>query len=444
MSLAHKYLLPTLSISCFLLIPLTATGASLCVDAKGSNGCNKTISEAVTAASAGDTINVAPGTYKEDVVIGKPLSLIGAGRNNTIIDALGLSNGIYINGFDFPGLSRVVVTGLTVMNANYEGILAQNASSVTIADNAVHDNDRNLVISADTCTGLATAAPFETNEGDDCGEGIHLMGVDHSVVAGNFVHHNAGGILISDETAANHDNVITRNTVQDNAYDCGITLASHGAYAKSGPTPQPFGIYHNTVSDNDSERNGLGSSGGGAGVGIFAPGPGNKNYDNSVVGNRLIGNTLPGVAIHSHAPVPPPAGPMLNDNAIVANFIAFNGPDGDVGTTVPTGISVLGAAPVNGLVIADNIVFGENIAIAVNSASVIDVRLNDLGGAKVGVSNLNSGGTVNAVENWWGCSRGPASPGCSTTSGSNIDFTPWLTAPDLLSSSQRDHRQDQH
>jgi hypothetical protein len=394
------------------------------------------------SANAGDVIQISPGTYHEDVIITKSLSLVGSGKHNTIIDALGLSNGIYIDGLDSPGLSHVSVTGLTVRNANYEGILVQNASSVTIADNVVHDNDRNLVISADTCTGLAEAAPFETNEGDDCGEGIHLMGVDHSVIAGNFVHHNAGGILISDETAANHDNVITRNTVQDNPYDCGITLASHAAYAKTGPTPPPYGIYHNTVSDNDSERNGTGSSGGGAGVGLFAPGPGNKNYDNSVVGNRLIGNTLPGVAIHNHAPVPPPNGPVLSDNAIVGNFIAFNGPDSDVGTTVPTGISVLGAAPVNGLVIADNVVLGENIAIALNSASVIDVRLNDLAGSRVGVSNLNSLGTVNAIENWWGCPRGPAASGCSTVNGNDVAVTPWLTAPFLPVSKDRGDRGD--
>jgi parallel beta-helix repeat protein len=35
---------------------------------------------------------------------------------------------------------------------------------------------------------------FETNEGFDCGEGIHLSGVDHSTIAGNTVDKNAGGV----------------------------------------------------------------------------------------------------------------------------------------------------------------------------------------------------------------------------------------------------------
>ena len=63
------------------------------------------------------------GVYHEDVIIGKQLSIIGAGRSKSIINAVGLPNGIYIDGLDNPGLSKVVVTGFTVENANFEGIL---------------------------------------------------------------------------------------------------------------------------------------------------------------------------------------------------------------------------------------------------------------------------------------------------------------------------------
>ena len=98
-----------------------------------------------------DTINVAPGTYKEDVIIGKPLSLVGANFQRTIINAIGLSNGVYIDGIDNPGLSNVVVSGFTVENANYEGILITNASGVTVANNAcVVYNDKSLE-AGDSC-----------------------------------------------------------------------------------------------------------------------------------------------------------------------------------------------------------------------------------------------------------------------------------------------------
>lgn len=431
-----------------LLGAASAGAATICVNPHGTSGCESSISAAVTAANAGDTIIVAPGTYAEDVKITKSLSIIGQDSENTIINAMGFPNGVYIDGYlaPAPGLSHVVVTGFTVENAKFEGILVHNASFVTIWGNHVRDNDENLVYTAspEYCTdqapvletlttpptvtynGGANLAPFETNEGDDCGEGIHLIGVDHSTLADNIVEHNSGGILVSDETAANHDNVITRNEVHDNPYDCGITVASHSAYSTIPGPPSAFGIYHITISENDSYNNGLGLNGAGAGVGLFAPAPFNKTYDNSVVRNRLTGNGLPGVAIHNHAP----GGADVNDNVIVGNYISGNGSDSDVPTSVPTGISVLGVTPVTGLVISDNVIRNEQIDVAVNSASSLDLPLNDLLDGTYGIDNLNAGGTVNAAENWWGCPSGPGKKGCSAIEGSGTTvYAPWLTMP---------------
>ena len=101
--------------------------ASLYVSPTGAPGRYATIHAAVNAATAGDTIYVAPGVYREDVTIGTSLSLVGAGCGRSIINAAGLSNGIYIDGIDHPGLSNVVVTGFTIENANFEGILVANA-----------------------------------------------------------------------------------------------------------------------------------------------------------------------------------------------------------------------------------------------------------------------------------------------------------------------------
>jgi hypothetical protein len=178
-----------------------ARAATLCVNTSGKQGCYTSISAAVSAASAGDTITVAPGTYSEQVTITKPLSLVGDNRENTIIAANGHSNGIHVDGFTAPGLAHVVITGFTVQDANFEGILIQNTSAATVSENIVRHNDQNLQIQNGACPGLPA---FETNEGDDCGEGIHLMGVDHSTIACNNVELNAGGILVSDETASNH------------------------------------------------------------------------------------------------------------------------------------------------------------------------------------------------------------------------------------------------
>jgi parallel beta-helix repeat protein len=405
-----------------------AAGATLCVTKNPSPGCPySTIGAAVAAASAGDVIQVSQGTYKEDVVVGKAISLVGANRNNTIIDATGLKNGIYVDGLDNAGLIGVSVSGFKVQNANFEGILITNASGVTISGNHVLKNNINLNISGAVCTDIP---PFETNEGFDCGEGIHLSGVDHSIIADNLVENNSGGILLSDDTGATHDNLVLGNTVQNNPFDCGITLASHQFFAP-GP-PVAAGVFHNTISGNVSDHNGRQVPGAGAGVGLFAAAPFNKTYGNVVVNNIITDNGLPGVAMHAHSP-----GAMLSDNMIAGNHISGNAADtADTATSGPTGINVSGGdngmgqplAVITGTVIAGNTIEQETIGIAVKTDALVGAHLNDFINPGIGVDNIN-GGSVNATLNWWGCSRGPTAAGCSDISGANILYLPFLTKP---------------
>jgi pectin methylesterase-like acyl-CoA thioesterase len=80
------------------LCAASSLAATLCVNPGGKLGCKSSISAAVSAASPGDTILVVPGTYKEQVVITKSISLVAVVKGEAIIDAKGLSNGIFING----------------------------------------------------------------------------------------------------------------------------------------------------------------------------------------------------------------------------------------------------------------------------------------------------------------------------------------------------------
>src|SRR5690348_6954861 len=252
-----------------LLLPIPAFGGSWCVNPNGTNGCVKTIQSAINSAAPGDTVNVASGKYAGNVIVDRPLALLGAGAASTIIDATGSSNGVHVDGFDNAGLSRVIIRGFTVQNANHQGILVTNASDVTILENRITGNDRALQLNsnaAPSCPGLpAYLAAFQ---GMDCGEGVQLSGVTNSTVTDNVVDHNSGGILVSDDTAPNHDNFITDNIVRDNPYDCSITLATHDLNPTQGMAPK--GVYHITVKGNTVVRNGL-ANGEGAGVGIFAP-----------------------------------------------------------------------------------------------------------------------------------------------------------------------------
>lgn len=395
-----------------------AAAATLCVNAQARGGCYVSIQAAVDAAAANDTVRVAPGRYAEDVTIGKPLSLIGAGAHQTVIDASGQANGVSIDGLDNAGLSDVVVSGFTVKNAKFEGIVITDATGVTVSDNRVVDNNASLAAGA--CPGIPN---WETLEGFDCGEGIHLSGVDHSTIANNLVANNAGGILLSDDTGATHDNLITGNRVENNPYDCGITLASHPPAPSTGAS-SAFGVFHNTIAENLSSGNGVAIEGAGAGVGMFASAPGTKTYGNVVVHNRLTDNGLPGVAMHSHTP-----GQDLSDNAILDNYIAGNGADTeDAATPGPTGINVFGVSAASGTVISQNVIKDEQIGIATKNPAQIDAHLNDLDVHGLGVDNLGDG-TVQATQNWWGCRNGPGASGCAGVDGGGVATAPALTRP---------------
>ncbi len=398
-----------------------AAATTLCVHA-GNSSCYATIGAAVAQAVAGDTIQVAQGVYHEDVVIGKPLILMGKNQHNTIIDASGKANGIFIDGMDHPGLSHVIVTGFTVRNANFEGILALNISNLTIAGNEVTGNNRSLDFANATCPGLPA---FETAEGEDCGEGIHLSGVDHSRIAWNHIEGNSGGILISDETGPTHDNWVANNVVKSNVYDCGITMPSHPRAPSLAPGA-PFGVYGNTVSGNVSEYNG--TMGEGAGIGLFSFLPGARVSDNVIAGNEVIGNGLPGITMHAHAP-----GANMNNNLITGNYIAGNAADtADAATPGRTGINlyinVAGASGPSGIVISKNVIKDEADDVVIKMPETLDVHWNNLNGGGAGLVNLGTA-AVDATDNWWGCGQGPGGNGCSSVMGPNVTVDPALSSP---------------
>jgi parallel beta-helix repeat protein len=319
-----------------------AAGATRYVATTGSDtgSCTsspcRTIGYAVARSSSGDSIRVAPGSYAESVKVTKQLALVGS---NATIDAAGHDNGIVIAGASSAGTS---VRGFTIQHAGLEGIFADNTSRITIAGNNVVQNDA-----------YGPFSPPCINQPDDCGEAVHLQTVTNSVVSGNLVQNNIGGILLTDEEGPTSGNLIADNRVLDNTLDCGITLASHHFSLAAAATPDVAGIYRNTVLHNTSNGNGA------AGIGIFAGPPGAAAWGNSVIDNTARNNGLPGVAIHSHTPLQ-----YVNDNVVVNNTLSANGPDDDALTGGPAGVVVFSAViPIQHTVVAANRISDEQYGI---------------------------------------------------------------------------------
>jgi len=355
---------------------VSASGSSGGADTSCATAAYTTINDAVSAASAGSTVVVCAGTYKEDVSIPKALTLSGQGADSTLIDATGLDNGIKI------AASNVTVMGFTVENATGEGILAQQPNPVkgpmiqgmqlytgapithvVIKHNVVQDNDQGG-LPANLATTTYAECQASGNIPGDCGEGIHLWSVANSQVLLNTVTGNAGGILLTDEFGPTHNNLIAGNIVTDNAYDCGITLPGHNLALN--PQTHAFmpafgGVYANVVRNNIVLDNGL--LGQGAGILIAAPAPGTASYDNVIEDNAISGNGLSGVTIHGHA-----AGAYVGGNTISGNYIGPNNLDGDTDVSptadnATTGILAWSAATPITVTITGNTIFGNSYGV---------------------------------------------------------------------------------
>jgi len=286
-----------------------------------------TITHAVAVAAAthnASTVLVEPGTYDESVVITTPVKLMSTSGqpSNTVIDATGLSVGVAVVGKAAAGS---VVEGLTVENANNEGIFVQDSSNVVVEYNVASNNGLNVFAGV----------------GED--KGIQLTGTVESTVAGNTVVGNHyGGIGITDDgpidpswnaTAApgsgvpagspnpGDNDVISGNTITNNRPNhCAIVISSYN---------QGEGVSNDIASSNivvDNQN----------GVIIAADTPNTIAVNDTIISNNILNNGEGGVIVHSNAP-----GDVVTGNVIMNNVIDSDG-------YLPTleGIIVGGEGPV--------------------------------------------------------------------------------------------------
>jgi len=297
----------------------------------------RTIQSAVNAARPGSTVVVCQGTYHEQVVLSKPLSLNG---QRATIDQTGVTPTFQV---DIPGLGKETIfaavvmlssdirfSGFTVTHALGEGIVAAglggDISGISISHNAVVHNDLGGGVPP-ASTYFECAA--EGQVPGDCGEGVHFVGVAYSQITRNYIADNSGGVLLSDDTGPTHNNLVANNVVTGNSSDCGITVPGHNPNAlnaKGQRQPSVAGVYDNVIRGNVVTNNGV--AGEGAGV-LFANGaPGSASYDNLVQGNYIAGNGLAGVTFHAHT-LKPGQFEDLSGNQVIGNVIGKNNVDGD-------------------------------------------------------------------------------------------------------------------
>ncbi|HEY9815713.1 MAG TPA: hypothetical protein V6D20_07930 [Candidatus Obscuribacterales bacterium] len=210
-------------------------------------GTFTTIQAAVTAASSGDTIRVHDGTYDENVMIDKPITLLSVnGRGSTIISgAVGTPLGaIQIR----PNVNNVTIGGLdqgfTITGLNGNGAIEKaavyiqgNNSNITIQGNELIANgdsaltsefaasvtnvllDNNIfsgkTFEGDNPSGVGFGTQF--NVGNNAPRQLVVMGNGGSgpytssniIFSNNQITGTAGGISIDDGVSAQGNNLVT-------------------------------------------------------------------------------------------------------------------------------------------------------------------------------------------------------------------------------------------
>ncbi len=406
-----------------------------------------TIQHAIDLACPGNTVSVAAGTYREDVVVDRQVTIVGAGQGSTVVQPAtsdpncgGAGGGslcagasvvmlveaddVTIQDLTIDGDNPTLTSGTVVAGADLDarnGIITNHVAGVFDGLTVHHVEVKNIFL-----RGLYASSGGTFDFHDDVVDNVQAspasIGIFNfggsGVMASNTVSHANDAIASNWSTGTQYLN----NVVTDSG--SGVHSDNNGGFGGSADLLQG-----NQVSS---------CTAGGYGVWVFAP----------YVGTTVDGNTVTGCAVGLAAARDSggaPATAVFTGNSVDGQSLA-----GSIGAYVTTDGFGWGstnvAATLSGNTFA-NLDYGlyfeqQSGYVLTASASCNRIVDNATGvysdsaqpvlednlivGNGVGVSNT-SGSPLDAEDNWWGCAAGPGNPGCDTVSGS-VDFTPAAAA----------------
>ncbi|NIP54019.1 MAG: DUF1565 domain-containing protein, partial [Phycisphaerae bacterium] len=262
-----------------------------------------TIQEGVNAASVGGTVQVASGTYYENVVINKSLTLKGAGSDITIIDGSGpLKPGVEITG------DNVNISRFTIRNSGH-GVHLHMCSGTTVSDNTMTSNKyEGIYVQASNdntiCGNIITSNKFE---------GMYLETSTGNKISGNTIINNGfDGVFLD---SSSDSNTVSDNTITSHVNWTGIGLSHSGG---------------NTISNNTLSINYYG-------IGFYDLSIGNTASGNTISNNELGielyesgGSTIYHNNFINNTDQVYPSGTNAWDNGVEGNYwIDYNGTDAD-------------------------------------------------------------------------------------------------------------------
>jgi parallel beta-helix repeat protein len=248
---SNPLLFAAVALILFATMAVPASAADLTV---GAQGRFNTIQQAVDAAKPGDTVRVAPGTYTENVVVNKQLTITATSGRPTVqaadpskdvfllsspgvrIDGLTITGGA--SGVEIQGVSKCVVTNVIAQD-NVRAVYLANSTENEISNSNLAGNGYGVYgDGASNNTIASNVATGEKGNGNALGDGIFLnYGDSNTVTRNNLSANHVFGISLYTSTR----NIISNNTMSDND-NIGVRL---------GP-----GSNNNTLTFNTIARNG--------------------------------------------------------------------------------------------------------------------------------------------------------------------------------------------
>jgi parallel beta-helix repeat protein len=238
-SLALIFLVLTLLFSPFLTLDVVAEPRTLIVPDDYSS-----IQSAVYSANVGDTIFVRNGTYFENVVVKKALTLVGEASSSTIVDAGGLGSVFNVSA------DNVRISNFTIQKSQggypYSGIYVSGASHCVFTDNIFKDNFAGVLLSSSYIIVLERNLILRSQYGvyllDSPGNRI----VDNSLVSNYF-----GLVMFSADNCQIIGNDISDNNVGISMRTCLGNRIYHNNFTRNNyQISMSSEIYPNTWDDD--------------------------------------------------------------------------------------------------------------------------------------------------------------------------------------------------
>jgi nitrous oxidase accessory protein len=217
----------------FVLLMLPTFGLAAEVDVKPGDGA---LQAAITSAADGDTLRLLPGTYHDNLVLERPLTIDGGGE--AILEGSGTGSVITVTGPD------VVVRGLTIQGSgsSHETIdsgvqLVKTAVRTVISDNTLLGNLYGVDIhgAKDALVSGNIIRGRQDHRMNDRGNGIYVWNAPGAVVDNNNVMWGRDGIFVN----SSKNNIFRNNTFRD------LRFAVHYMYANNSE------VSGNVSIDND-------------------------------------------------------------------------------------------------------------------------------------------------------------------------------------------------